>query len=143
MLTTVNARANAHWGDGLKEKAEDTFRVLSANVYGFSLDRMGGQYDSYCRVLREAHVDKACGQEYNLDITKSTVRSILYNTIQQHLQRNQITFAFTPLKFENLYKPGCTFILSVENITSRLSVVFKIKGDVGQVRRSEAEPADP
>jgi hypothetical protein len=61
MLTTVNTRANACWGDELKEKAEDTIRVLAANVNGFSLDKMGGQYDNYCRVLRAAQVDIACG----------------------------------------------------------------------------------
>jgi exonuclease III len=126
-LTTVNARENVHWGDELQEKATDTIRILAANVNGFSLDRMGGQYDNYCRVLRAAQADIACGQEHNLDTTKSAVRSILHSTTQQHWQRNQITFASTPLKFENLYKPGGTFILSVGNITSRLSGRFQDK----------------
>jgi ribonuclease HI len=127
MLTTINMRTNAYWGDELKEKAENTIRVMAANVNGFSLDRRGGQYDNYCRVLRAVQVDIACGQEHNLDTTKSVVRSILHNTTQQHWQRNRITFSSTPLKFENLYKPGGTFILSVGNITSRMSECFQDK----------------
>jgi hypothetical protein len=106
-------------------KAENTIRVLAANVNGFSLERRGGQYDNYCRVLRAAQVDIACGQEHNLDTTKSVARSILHNTTQQHWQRNRITFSSTPLKFENLYKPGGTLILSVGNITSRMSERFQ------------------
>ena len=127
ILTTTNMRTNAVWGDELKEKAEHTIRILAANVNGFTLDRRGGQYDDYCRELRAAQVNIACGQEHNLDTTKSAVRSILYNTTQQHWQRNCITFASTPLKFENLYKPGGTFIMSIGDITSRLSERFSDK----------------
>ena len=127
VLTTINMRTNVYWGDELKEKAGDTIRVLAANVNGFSLDRRGGQYDNYCRILRALQVDIACGQEHNLDTTKSAVRSILHNTTQQHWQRNRITFASTPLRFENLYKPGGTFVMSVGEITSRLSGRFQDK----------------
>jgi exonuclease III len=126
-LTTLNMRSNVCWGDELNEKSDNTIRILAANVNGFSMDRRGGQYDNYCRVLRALQVDIACGQEHNLDTTKSAVRSILHNTTQQHWHRNRINFASTPFQFENLYKPGGTFILSVGNITSRLSGRFQDK----------------
>jgi hypothetical protein len=126
-LTALNMRSNVYWGDEVTEKADGTIRVLAANVNGFSLDRRGGQYDNYCRVLKSLQVDVACGQEHNLETTKSAVRSILHNTTQQHWQRNRIDFASTPFKFENLYKPGGTFILSVGNITSRISGRFQDK----------------
>jgi hypothetical protein len=120
-LTMLNMRTNIFWGDEqFNEKAEGLIRVMVANVNGFSLDRQGGQYYNYCRALRSTQVDIARGQEHNLDTTKSAVRSILHNTTQQHWQRNWISFASTPLKFENLFKPGGTFIVSVGNITSRL-----------------------
>ena len=69
VLTTINRRSKVYWGDELKEKAEDTIRIPAANVNGFTLDRRGGQYDNYCRVLKAAQVDIACGQEHNLDTT--------------------------------------------------------------------------
>jgi exonuclease III len=127
ILPTSNMRTNVYWGDEMTDKEEGNIRVLSANVNGFTLDRRGGQYDNYCRVLRAAQVDIACGQEHNLDTIHSSVRSILYNTTQQHWQRNRLDFASTPMKFENLYKPGGTFILSVGNITSRLNERFQDK----------------
>ena len=127
VLSTSNMRTNVYWGDEMSDKEEGNIRVLSANVNGFTLDRRGGQYDNYCRVLRAAQVDIACGQEHNLDTIHSSVRSILYNTTQQHWQRNRMDFASTPIKFESLYKPGGTFILSVGNITSRLNERFQDK----------------
>ena len=59
----------------------------------------------------------------------ATVRSILHNTTQQHWHRNRTDFDLTPLKFDNLSKPGGTFILSVGNITSRRSERFRDKWD--------------
>lgn len=126
-LTTINMRSNVYWGDELNEKADDIIRILAANVNGFTLDRRGGQYDNYCRVLKAAQVDIACGQEHNLDTTKSAVRSIIHNTTQQHWKRNRTTFASTLLKFENLYKPGGTFVMSVGDITSRMSERYQEK----------------
>jgi hypothetical protein len=35
-LTTLNMRSNVYWGGELKEKADDSIRVLAANVNGFS-----------------------------------------------------------------------------------------------------------
>lgn len=118
LTTPINMQTNVTWGDELKEKAEDTIRIFAANVNGFTLDRRGGQYDNYCRVLKAAQVDIACGQEHNLDTTKSAVRSIIHNTT---------TLASTPWKFENLYKPGGTFIMSVGSITSRMSDRYQDK----------------
>ena len=118
-LTTLNMQSNVYWGDKLNKKTDETIQVLAANVNGFSIERQGGQYNNYCRILKSLQVDIACGQEHNLDRTKLPVQSILHNTTQQHWQRNQIDFASTPFKFENLYKPGGTFILSVGNITRR------------------------
>jgi exonuclease III len=126
-LNTQNMRTNDSWGDELSEKRDDTIRVMAANVNGFTLDRRGGQYDNYCRIIKAAQVDIACGQEHNLDTTKSAVQSIIYSTTKQHWQRSRYTFASTPFKFENLYKPGGTFILSVGNVTSRICDTFQDK----------------
>ena len=110
-----------------RKKEEDTIWVLAANVNCFSLDRRGGQYDNFCRVLRAAQVDIACGQEHNLETTKLTIRSILHNTTQQHWRKNRIDFASIPLKFKNLYKPSGTFIISTGNVTSHLCGRFQDK----------------
>ena len=127
VLTADNMRTNKFWGDELIEKGEDVLRVYAANVNGFSLDRRGGQYDNFCRTIKEVQADIACGQEHNLDTMNSSVRSIVHNTTQQHWKRNRTNFASSQLKFENLYKPGGTFILSVGEVTSRLCSRFQDK----------------
>ncbi len=87
------------------KKATMLLGFMYFNVNGFTLDRHGGQFDDYCSMLREVQADVACDQEHNLDTIESQVRSILYDTTQQHWQRSRITFANTPVPFENLYKP--------------------------------------
>ena len=76
VLTADNMRMNTFWGDELEEKGENVLRVYVANVNGFSLDRRGGQYDNFCRTIKEVQADVACGQEHNLDTTNSSVRSM-------------------------------------------------------------------
>ena len=48
-------------------------RVYAVNVNGFTLDRRGGQFDTYCTMLQEVQADVACGQEHNLDSIQSPV----------------------------------------------------------------------
>lgn len=128
VLTADNMRMNTFWGDKLEEKqGENALRVYVANVNGFSLDRRDGQYDNFCRTIKEVQADVACGQEHNLDTMNSSVRSIVHNTTQQHWKRNRTNFASSPLKFETLYKPGGTFIVSVGEVTSRLCNRFQDK----------------
>ena len=119
-ITEENMRVNNVWGDELKEKMENTLRVYAGNINGFSLDRRGGQYDSFCQMIKEVQADIICGQEHNLNTTNSAVRGILNNTTTQHWKRNRINFASTPIAFEKYYKPGGTFIMSVGDTTSRL-----------------------
>ena len=120
VLTVANARNNRPWGDELQEKGEGIFRVYSQNVNGFRLDRRGGNFDSYCAIMREVQADVLCGQEHNLDTTQPAVRSILFATAQQHWQRSRLAFGTTPIGFVNMYKPGGTFQMTVDNATSRV-----------------------
>jgi hypothetical protein len=101
ILTTENLRTNDYWGDKLTDKGEQTLRIYGANVNGFTLDRRGGQYDNFCRTLKEVQADIGCGHDYNLDTTKLAVRSILHNTSRQHWKRNRVDFATTPVPFKN------------------------------------------
>jgi hypothetical protein len=126
-MTEQNSRTNHAWGDELSEKEEGLVRVYATNLNGFSLDRRGGQYDNFCRTIKEVQADITCGQEHNLDTTKSAVRSVLHHTTTQHWRRNRIGFASTPIAFENLYKPGGTFIMSVGDMTSRLRDRYRDK----------------
>ena len=104
----------------MKEKLENTILVYAANVNGSSLDRCRGQYNNFYKTIKEVQADIVCGQEHNLNTTNTAVRSILNNTTAQHWKRNFINFASTPMTFENLYKPGGAFIMSVGNTTSQL-----------------------
>ena len=110
---------NIPWGDELGEKAEGQLRLYAGNVNGFTLDSLGGQFDTFCRILKEVQADFVCGQESNIDTTKSQVRSILFHTAKQHWQRNKLDFATTPQPFYTMYKPGGTFVMSMGNITGR------------------------
>jgi hypothetical protein len=67
VLTADNMRTKTFWGDELEEKGEDVLKVYVANVNGFLLDRRGGQFDNFCRMIKEVQADIACGQEHNLD----------------------------------------------------------------------------
>ena len=87
---------------------------------GFQIDRMGGQFDVFCKVLREVQADVSCGQEHNLDTTKSQVRSILYHTTQQYWPRTRMNFGTTPTEFQRIYKPGGTFVVSVGDAVGRV-----------------------
>jgi hypothetical protein len=78
-------------------------------------------------MIKEVQANIACGQEHNLDTMNSSVRSIVHNTTQQHWKRSRINFASSSLKFENLFKPSGAFILSVGEVTSRLSNRFQDK----------------
>jgi hypothetical protein len=126
-LTHSNMKSNVQWGDVLEDKGEDIFRVYCANVNGFTLDRMGGQYDMFCRVLKEVQADVSCGQEHNLDTTKAYVRSTLYHTTQQYWQRSRLDFSTTPMEFQRMYKPGGTFVLTVGDTCARVRDRFRDK----------------
>jgi hypothetical protein len=69
-LPMTDAISNSRWGDECTEKEGNIFRTYAQNVNGLSLDRRGGQYDTLCKVLREAQVDVFLGQEHNLDSTQ-------------------------------------------------------------------------
>jgi hypothetical protein len=72
-LSTTNQRKNYHWGDEIQNKRDGMLRVYAANANGFTLDRRGGQFDTYCTMLQEVQADVACGQEHNLDSIQSPV----------------------------------------------------------------------
>ena len=92
VMTQQNLRTNVAWGDKKTQKEEGILRVYVANVNGFSLDRRGGQYDNFCRILKEVQADIICGQEHNLDSTKSAVKSMLNHTTYEHWKRSRIIF---------------------------------------------------
>ena len=83
-LSVENQRANDPWGDMLEEKQDSTTRVYSLNANGFTLDRRGGQFDVFCRVVKEVQADIVACQEHCLDTTQPIVRSVLYDTLKNH-----------------------------------------------------------
>ena len=120
VLSVENQRVNTHWGDILLEKPESVTRIYSMNVNGLSLDRRGGKFATVCQVQREVQADILCGQEHNLDSNKTQVRSILFNTAQQHWTRSKIMFGTTPIAFTSMYKPGGTFLVTAGDLTGRV-----------------------
>jgi hypothetical protein len=120
ILPTTDAISNSHWGDVCKEKSRHTFRMYAQNVNGLPLDRRGGQYDTLCKVIKEAQADVFLGQEHNLDSSQYQVKSILHDTSKQHWQRYRLNIATTPISFTSMYKPGGTFMLAAGNVTGRI-----------------------
>ena len=53
--------------------------------------------------------------------TKSNIRTILYNTTRQHWPRSQSVFGTTPIEFCTNYKPGGTMMVSVGDLTGRIT----------------------
>ena len=120
--TIENARINNYWGDELRDKSEHSFRVYVQNVNGFKLDKQGGQFDSFCKIIKEIQADVTCGQEHNLDTTQSTVRNILFDTVGHHWKRSCLLFGTTRLHYVTLYKPGETFMMTTGNAASCILV---------------------
>jgi hypothetical protein len=90
------------------------------NVNGLRLDKIGGQLDELCKVMKEVQADVFCGQGHNLDSDKTQVRQILYHTTRQHWKRSRVTFGTTPIAFSKQYKPGGTFMVTASDLTSRV-----------------------
>ena len=120
VFSVENQRANTHWGDVLMEKPDSVTRVYAMNGNGLSLDRRGGKFSTVCQVQREVQADILCGQEHNLDSDKTQIRSILFNTAQQHWTRSKITFGTSPIGFSSNYKPGGTFMITAGDLTCRV-----------------------
>ena len=120
ILTVQNTKANDPWGDILSKKPPNCTRIHVQNVNGFTLDRRGGQFDHYCATHTEIQADISCGQEHKLDTTQMQVRSVLYNTAQQHWERSKIIFGTSPIPFSSHYKPGGTFLIATGSATGRV-----------------------
>jgi exonuclease III len=119
-LSVENQRANDPWGDLIEEKQDSMTRVNSLNANGFTLDRRGGQFDAFCRVVKEVQADIVACQEHCLDTTQLIVRSVLYDTLKNHWTRSRLTLGTTPITFNNMYKPGDTMLVSMSHITGRV-----------------------
>jgi exonuclease III len=115
-----NQQANCSWGDMMGEKPDTVTRIYGLNVNGLTLDRRGGQLDVLCKVLKEVQADVLCGQEHNLDSNQTPVRSIIFHTICNHWQQPKATFGTTPITFNNMYKPGGTFMVTAGDLSGRL-----------------------
>ena len=89
-LNTLNSRENTAWGDELGEKQPDTTRIYAINLNGLQLDARGGKFDSVCRTLKEVQADIFCGQEHNVDVTQSPLRTIIFDTASQHWERHRV-----------------------------------------------------
>jgi hypothetical protein len=119
-MTQANRWTNIQWGDELQEKSASHTRVYAQNVNGLQLDSRGGKFDSLCAIHKEVQADIFCGQEHNLDTTQMSIRSILYDTAQQHWDKNKMVFGTTPILFNSQYKPGGTFIMTTGNTVSKV-----------------------
>ena len=83
-LSDANQLENIPWGDVRMAKGDNITRIYSVNLNGLQLDAAGGKFDSVCRAIKIAQADIFCGQEHNVDTTKSSVRNILFDTAKQH-----------------------------------------------------------
>ena len=126
-LNTFNSRENAAWGDELKEKQPDTTRIYVINLNGLQLDARGGKFDTVCRVLKEVQADVFCGQEHNVDVTQSPLRTIIFDTARQHWERHRVAIGTTPIPFKTPFKPGGTMIMTTGSLTGRLKKQVKDK----------------
>ena len=119
-ILQVNNRTNVQWGGELRSKENNITRIYSLNLNGIALDRRGGQFDTLCCTAREIQADVVCCQEINVDTTNATVKSLLYQTENQHWPRSRLQFGSTEVSFTNWYKPGGTLMISTGNITGRI-----------------------
>ena len=120
LLNTINSRDNSPWGDVISEKQHDTTRIYVMNLNGLQLDERGGKFDTVCRALKEVQADVFCGQEHNVDVTQSPLRSIIFDTAQQHWERHRVAIGTTPIPFKTPFKPGGTMIITTGSLTGRL-----------------------
>jgi hypothetical protein len=77
--------------------------------------------------MKEAQVDVFCGQEHNLDTTQTHVRSILFETANQHWKRNRLVMGTSPITFHTPYKPGGTLAITVGSLTGRVNTQVRDK----------------
>ena len=120
VLSKANARTNEPWGDQITEKLTNITRVYCINLNGMTLDSRGGKFDTVCRCVKEVQADIFCGQEHKLDTTQHSVRTILFDTISQHWQRNRLVLGTSPIEFKTQSKPGGTMIFTTGALTSRV-----------------------
>ena len=119
-MTVKNLRTNFFWGDPLTPKNPNVTRLYSINVNGISLDRRGGTFDDICRSVHEIQADIFCAQEHNLDTTQFKIQSTLFDTANNHWERNRLVIGTTPITVETPYKPGGTMILTVGSLMGRV-----------------------
>ena len=72
-----------------------------------------------------------CGQEHNLDTTQPHIQSILFNTANQHKERNRLVTSTTPITFHTSNKPGGTLALTVESLSGQ--VIKQVRDKMGQM----------
>ena len=120
VLSKANERENEPWGDPITEKLPNITRVYCIKLNGLTLDSRGGKFDTVCRCVKEVQADIFCGQENKLDTMQHTVRTILYETISQHWEKNRIVFGTTPIEFSTQSKPGGTLVFTTGALTSRV-----------------------
>jgi hypothetical protein len=99
-LSPANSRTNNSWGDDLQAKGDGITRIYVTNLNGLQLDKRGGKFDTVCRSLKEVQADVFCGQEHNVDTTKSSLRTILFDTANQHWERQRVLFGTSPIQFK-------------------------------------------
>ena len=119
-LSDVNIKANLPWGDPLLlSKPSHIFRLYFQNVNGIRLDAKGGDLVPLCSIIHELSCDVVGFAEVKLDVTKYSVKSILYDTFRSQFQSIKLSTSTSPIPFEGFYKPGGTLLLTVNEVNCR------------------------
>jgi len=113
-----------YWGDPMSTKSDNTIRIFSQNVNGFSIpknDFTGGSFSTFYQQLLPSDFDIICCQELNLDTNQPTLRRLLSSITSRHFSKGIFTCSQTPGSHtHSFYKPGGTSITLTSSISSRL-----------------------
>jgi len=105
-------------------KSDNTIRIFSQNVNGFSIpknDFTGGSFSTFYQQLLPSDFDIICCQELNLDTNQPILRRLLSSITSRHFSKGIFTCSQTPGSHtHSFYKPGGTSITLTSSISSRL-----------------------
>jgi exonuclease III len=119
-LSPENLLTNNPWGDKLKQKEPNSFRIYCQNANGIHIDQRGGKFATLCAIALEVHADVMAITEHNLDTSKFIVRKVCHETRTKILPHSALTMGSSSIEMTNHYKPGGTLTMSRGKISAQL-----------------------
>ena len=92
--------------------------MYSQNINGMKLDSKGGDIPSIAAFLQHYQCDVVGFSELNLDVSKYSIKSIMYNNFHRLFDSVQFSAASSEIPFDGFYKPGGTLTATFDHVTS-------------------------